>query len=52
VTVEAGDTLWSVAERVAPNADTRTVVAEISSLNKLSDAVVYPGEQLLVPTTG
>jgi hypothetical protein len=52
VTVQAGDTLWSVAERVAPHADTRQVVAEISSLNKLSGAVVYPGERLLVPALG
>ncbi|HVS69410.1 MAG TPA: LysM peptidoglycan-binding domain-containing protein [Mycobacteriales bacterium] len=52
VTVQAGDTLWSVAARVAPHADPRTVVAEISSINKLSDAVVYPGERLVVPTTG
>jgi hypothetical protein len=52
VTVQAGDTLWSVAERVAPHVDTRAVVAEISSLNKLSGAVVYPGERLLVPTAG
>ena len=52
VTVQAGDTLWSVAARVAPHVDTRAVVAEISSLNKLSGAVVYPGERLGVPTTG
>jgi Tfp pilus assembly protein FimV len=50
VTVEPGDTLWSVAERVAPHADTRQVVAEIQSLNKISDAVVVPGERLVVPT--
>ncbi|HVV76108.1 MAG TPA: LysM peptidoglycan-binding domain-containing protein [Mycobacteriales bacterium] len=52
VTVRAGDTLWSVAERVAPHADTRDVVAEIQSLNRLSGAVVVPGERLLVPALG
>ncbi len=52
VIVQAGDTLWSVARRVAPQVDTRAVVAEIASLNKLSGAVVYPGERLIVPTAG
>jgi hypothetical protein len=50
VTVQAGDTLWSVAARVAPHADPRAVVAEIQSLNDMSGAVVQPGEQLVVPT--
>ncbi|HEX3707586.1 MAG TPA: LysM peptidoglycan-binding domain-containing protein [Mycobacteriales bacterium] len=52
VTVQAGDTLWSVAARVAPHDDPRAIVAEISSLNRLSSAVVQPGEQLVVPTIG
>ncbi|HWC35668.1 MAG TPA: LysM peptidoglycan-binding domain-containing protein [Mycobacteriales bacterium] len=52
VTVQAGDTLWSVAERVAPHADTRDVVAQIQTLNRLSGAVVVPGERLVVPTAG
>jgi len=52
VTVQAGDTLWSVAARVAPHADTRDVVAEIQSLNRLSGAYVVPGERLVVPTAG
>lgn len=50
VTVEAGDTLWSLAARVAPHADPRDVVDEITSLNQLTSAVVQPGERLLVPT--
>jgi hypothetical protein len=52
VTVQAGDTLWSVAERVAPHHDTRAVIAQIESLNDLPSAVVVPGEQLVVPTAG
>ena len=52
VTVEAGDTLWSVAARVAPHDDPRAVVAEIQDLNGLASAVVRPGEQLVVPTAG
>jgi hypothetical protein len=50
VTVEAGDTLWSLAARVAPHADPRDVVDEITSLNQLSSPVVQPGERLVVPS--
>jgi hypothetical protein len=49
VTVEAGDTLWTLAARIAPHSDPRDVVDEITSLNQLSSAVVQPGERLLVP---
>jgi len=49
VTVQSGDSLWSVAERVAPNADPRDVIADIVSLNGLDSAVVSPGQQLAVP---
>jgi Tfp pilus assembly protein FimV len=52
VTVQAGDTLWSVAQRVAPHTDTREVVAEIQSLNRIPGAVVVPGERLVVPSAG
>jgi nucleoid-associated protein YgaU len=52
VTVRAGDTLWSVAARVAPHSDPREVIAEIQAANKLSSAVVTPGETLIVPTAG
>ena len=52
VTVEAGETLWSVAARIAPHADPRLVVADISALNHLTSAVVEPGQQLIVPTVG
>ncbi|MDR6970974.1 LysM peptidoglycan-binding domain-containing protein [Leifsonia shinshuensis] len=49
VTVESGDSLWSVAERVAPNADPRDVIADLVSLNGLESAVVSPGQQLAIP---
>jgi LysM repeat protein len=52
VVVQPGETMWSVAVRVAPQVDPRLVVADIQSLNHLSSAGVEPGEQLLVPTFG
>lgn len=51
VTVESGDSLWAVAERIAPSADPRDVIADLVQLNGLdSSGVVSPGQQLAVPT--
>jgi hypothetical protein len=49
--VRPGESLWSVAARVAPHTDPRLVVADLESLNHLSGPAVAPGEQLVVPTT-
>ena len=49
VTVQAGDTLWTVAERVAPHVDPRLVVAQIQQLNHLKTAELLAGTQLAVP---
>jgi hypothetical protein len=51
VTVEAGETLWTVASRVAPQADPRLEVARIQSLNHLGSPAVQVGQQLLVPAS-
>jgi hypothetical protein len=50
VTIESGDSLWSVAERIAPSADPRDVIADLVQLNGLDSGVVSPGQQLAVPT--
>ena len=49
VTVESGDSLWTIAERLAPRADPRDVIADLVRLNGLETAVVSPGQQLAVP---
>ena len=49
VTVQPGDTLWTVAERVAPHVDPRLVVAQIQSANHLRGPQLLAGMQLLVP---
>ncbi|WP_454108693.1 LysM peptidoglycan-binding domain-containing protein [Leifsonia shinshuensis] len=49
VTVQSGDSLWSVASRIAPNADPRDVIADLVNLNGLDSAVVTPGQQLAIP---
>lgn len=47
--VQSGDSLWSIAERVAPNSDPRDVVARIVSLNQLSSSMVTPGQRVAIP---
>jgi hypothetical protein len=49
VVIGAGDSLWSLAERLAPNADPRDVVAEFERVNGLHDAGVQAGARLVVP---
>lgn len=49
VTVLPGQSLWQVAEAVAPNADPRDVVDAIVDMNALQTTVVTPGETLAVP---
>lgn len=49
VTVQTGESLWVIAERIAPTADPRDVIADLVTLNGLETAVVAPGQQLAVP---
>jgi LysM repeat protein len=50
VRVEAQDTVWGIAERRYPEADTRAKVDEILRLNGRRDPVIHPGETLKVPS--
>lgn len=51
VQVHQGETLWNVAQRMAPSSAPTAVVAKIRQLNSLDvDSVLYPGELLKVPT--
>ena len=49
VTVSTGDSLWIIAQRVAPDADIWLVVDQITELNGLSSTVLRPGQRLVVP---
>jgi hypothetical protein len=46
-TVQPGDTLWTIAERVDPGADPRPLVARLAAQTG-SDTVV-PGERVTLP---
>jgi hypothetical protein len=49
VVVQSGDTLWSLAERVAPEEDPRAVVDAIVELNGLDSVDLAPGMELQLP---
>jgi hypothetical protein len=49
VTVQSGQSLWQLAEALAPSADPRDVIADIVHLNQLPDADVHAGQTLAIP---
>ena len=46
MTVQPGDTLWSIAQRVEPNRDPRRVVDQLRQLNHLGSASLSAGQTL------
>jgi len=50
VTVQPGDTLWSIASRVAPKADPRVTVQQIVDRNGLAGASIEAGQVLVLPS--
>ncbi len=50
ITVQPGESLWSIATQVAPNADPRATVQKIVDLNGMSGTAVAAGEQLKLPS--
>lgn len=49
VTVSSGQSLWDLAEEIAPSADPRDVIASVVDLNRLPSSDVAAGQQLAVP---
>ncbi len=49
VVVHSGDTLWSIAESVAPGTDPRLVVDALQEANGLSGSGLVPGQVLVLP---
>jgi len=48
VVVAPGETLWSIAERVAPDRDPRGIVEQVRRLNGLPSGDVQAGQRLLL----
>ncbi|MGH3771187.1 MAG: LysM peptidoglycan-binding domain-containing protein [Pseudonocardiaceae bacterium] len=49
IRVGAGETVWDVARRVAPQSDQRAVVERIRQLNGIAGSAITPGQQLQAP---
>jgi hypothetical protein len=49
VTVQAGESLWQLAEQIAPMSDPRDVIHEVMKLNGLESAEIYAGQELAIP---
>lgn len=49
ITVQAGQSLWELAETVAPAADPREVISGIVRLNQLENSELHPGDRIAIP---
>lgn len=49
IRVEEGDTIWSLASDYDYNEDIRKTVYEISKLNNIQNASIYPGDVIKIP---
>jgi LysM domain len=46
--VRQGDTLWTIARKLAPGSDPRPVVDQLSAMNGVDAARLVPGQTLVV----
>lgn len=47
--VEEGDTLWDIASMIATDReDVRKIIYDIKAENNLKDAVIVPGQELII----
>lgn len=46
VTVRSGDSLWSIAQRIAPAVDPRAEVATLQQVNHIGGSALLPGQVL------
>ena len=49
VSVRAGDSLWSLAQKYAPNTDPREWIDQVTTINNLGTAGVFAGERIALP---
>lgn len=51
IVVQPGESLWTIAKRVAPGHDPRAVIDQIADLNDLDSGAVQAGQLLLIPSS-
>lgn len=49
ITVSAGQTLWDLAEQVAPNTDPQDWMQDVVNLNGLTSTDLKPGQRIAIP---
>jgi nucleoid-associated protein YgaU len=49
VTVESGDTIWSIAKQYHPDKNINKIMYEIENVNGIKKSIIYPGQQLIIP---
>ena len=49
ITAAPGDTLWSLATRIADGGDVRALVDEIAAVNSLATAELQAGQKVRIP---
>ena len=49
ITVSAGQTLWDLAEQIAPNTDPQDWMQDVVNLNGLTSTDLKPGQRLALP---
>lgn len=49
VTVAPGETVWSLANRIEPHGDVRSLVADILEINSLPSVDLSAGQKLRIP---
>lgn len=50
ITVQAGDTLWEIAQEYAPqNCDVRSFIWELKKINRLDTGEIYEHQVLQIP---
>lgn len=49
IVVHAGESLWEISERIAPNADPRKTMWDIQQLNNMTTSRLESGQALIVP---
>ena len=49
ITIESGQTLWDLAEKVAPEQNTQDWMQEVVNLNGLTSTDLQPGQRIALP---
>ncbi|MDA8234157.1 MAG: LysM peptidoglycan-binding domain-containing protein [Clostridia bacterium] len=49
ISVQDGDTLWSIATKYKSEDDPRAIIYNIKKINHLDQSAIYPGQTLKIP---